>query len=466
MIEKFKAVLGNCNLVLRGDCILVAVSGGPDSVALLHAFDELQADLALRLEVAHLQHGLRGEEAKDDARFVAALAGKLGYPFHLKEIDLPQMKSRAGKGNLEALARAERYKFFSDVARQRQLHKVAVAHTLDDQAETALMWFLRGAGSKGLGGMARRSRMPEEADSDLTLIRPFLEVSKAELLEYLENRGFVFRNDSTNQDRALLRNWLRLDLLPEIQRHLDPQVSERLAQQAAIFRGENALLDRLAHDGFASVRAADGIDRTALRDQPTALQRRILRLWIEQTRGHTRGLEFVHIEEALRLISGEAPQGRVPVPGGHELVREYDRLKIVKQFRGRHAVCYDYPLEIGKMLTIPEAGLEFQSERTAPDALPKSLMEAVFDCDWLKDGLSLRNFRSGDRFQPLGMKGRKKIKDLFIEKRVPLSLRARWPLLAAGDEIVWIPGYGRSAAGQVSGATETVLRIAARPIEG
>jgi tRNA(Ile)-lysidine synthase len=452
-------------LLAPGDRILVAVSGGPDSVALLHVLHELRRDFDLHLEVAHLQHGIRGEAGKEDASFVRQLAASLNLTFHLKEVDLPRMKLAAGKGNLEELARRARYRFFSELAAERNLQKIATAHTSDDQAETVFMWFLRGAGLKGLGGMAPLARTP--GDTGRALIRPFLEVSKADILEYLEDRRLDFRVDSTNQDPALLRNWLRLDLLPKIHRRLDIQVSRRLGQQAEIFRDEDDLLDRLARDCFAAMRAAGSLDRVAFLAQPRALQRRVLRLWIEQARGHLRGLESVHIEDSLRLIAGEAPQGRVAVPGGWELVREYDRLKIEKQFRRRHPLCYDYPLEIGIVLSISEAGLELCSERIiVPDGLPKDLMEAVFDSTALVGALSVRNFRRGDRFRPLGMKGRKKIKDLFIEKRVPLSMRARWPLLVAGDEIVWIPGYGRSAIGRMSDATKTVVRITARSIQG
>jgi tRNA(Ile)-lysidine synthase len=245
------------------------------------------------------------------------------------------------------------------------------------------------------------------------------------------------------------------------------QVPSRLAQQAEIFRDEDAVLERLARDCFAAMGVTGSVDRHALVAQPKGLQRRILRFWIEQARGHLRGLEFVHIEDGLRLIAGEAPQGRVAIPGGWELEREYDRLKLNKQVRSRRPICYDYPLKIGTILPIVEAGLELHSERIAtPDRLPENLMEAVFDLHLVTAPLSVRNFRQGDRFRPLGMKGRKKVKDLFIEKRVPLSKRAGWPLLTAGDEILWIPGYGRSAAGPVSKATTAVLRIAARSIQG
>ena len=154
------------------------------------------------------------------------------------------------------------------------------------------------------------------------------------------------------------------------------------------------------------------------------------------------------------------------IPGGWELVRDYDRIKLKKQLRRETPLCYQHPLEIGSMLTIAEAGLEFSSSRVAgPSALPDSLFEAVFDAASLQAPLVVRNFRNGDRFEPFGMSGHKKIKDLFIEKRLPLSVRKHWPLLVCADDILWIPGYGRSRRALVSSSTRTVLRLAARSLE-
>lgn len=454
-------------LLAHGDRILLAVSGGPDSVGLLYMLLGLREECQLQLEVAHLEHGMRGEAAKEDARFVGRLAESLKLPFHLKKVNLPQMKSDAGKGNLEALSRAERYRFFADVARQRKIWKIATAHTLDDQAETVTMWFLRGAGLKGLGGMSPLHQIVADGDS-MTVIRPLLDVSKAEILQYLEENRIEFRLDRTNQDVTLLRNWLRLDLLPRIQQRLDARVPARLAQQAEIFRDEDAVLDGVARSSYRAMLDTGGLNRPALLNAAKAVQRRILRLWIEQTRGHLRGLEFIHIEEMLRLIKQGPPQCRVSIPGGWELVREYETLKLEKRVRSRRRVCYDYTLEPGTVLRIPEAGLEVHCDRnSAPlNELPADLMEAVFDADCLRGGLSVRNFRHGDRLQPLGMTGHKKIKDLFIEKRVPLSTRESWPLMVLGQEVLWIPGYGRSATGCVSTKTTAVLHLKARPIPG
>ena len=451
-------------LLSHADRILVAVSGGSDSVALLHTLFDLRAKLSLHLEVAHLQHGMRGEEANEDARFVAALAQQLGLAFHLKEIDLPAMKTDAGKGNLEALARAERYRFFADVVRARKLDKVATAHTQDDQAETVLMWILRGSGMKGLGGMEPlhrvKTREAEDGES-LTVVRPLLEVSKSEILEYLKERQFSFRIDRSNLDPALLRNWIRLELLPTIQRRVGENVAARFSRQAELIRDEDDLLDQLARRRYDAMCGAIGLNRTALLQEPKALQRRVLRLWIEQVRGHLRGLDFVHVEEVLRLIEGKAPQGRVSIPGGWELVREYDALRFEKRRRGLKRLCYSFKFEVGKVLLIHEAGVEIRSERSRGpiDRWPTELTEAIFDLDELPTNLAVRNFHPGDRFRPLGMTGHKKLKDLLIDNKVPLSIRATLPLLAMGQEVLWIPGYARSEIARVSEKTQSILRI-------
>jgi tRNA(Ile)-lysidine synthase len=447
-----------------GNRILIAVSGGPDSVALLHLLNELREELSLHLEVAHLQHGIRGEEAKEDARFVAGLAEKLGLPFHLKEIDLPAMKTKAGKGNLEALARVERYRFFAEVVRGRKLDKVATAHTRDDQAETVMMWMLRGAGMKGMGGMAPLQVVKVGVGKiveSLTVARPLLDISKAEVLAYLKERRIPFRLDRTNQDPLLLRNWLRLELLPMIERRVGNNFAARLSRQAELIRDEDDLMGQLARQRYDALGGAIGLNRIALLQEPKALQRRVLRHWIEHKRGHLRGLDFVHVEEILRLIEGRVPQGGVSIPGGWEFVREYDALGLKKSRRGSTRVCYSYQFEIGKVLAIPEAAVEIHSERMGGpiDRWPADLTEVVFDLDALPSKLTVRNFRPGDRFRPLGMTGHKKVKDLLIDNKVPLSVRATLPLLTTAQEVLWIPGYARSEVARVTERSRALIRI-------
>jgi tRNA(Ile)-lysidine synthase len=472
---KVEAFIARHTLLMPADSVLVAVSGGPDSVALLHILNDLREELPLRLEVAHLQHGIRGEEAREDARFVGALAQRLNLPFHLKEVDIPKIKETAGKGNLEALARQERYRFFTAVAEERKLSKIATAHTQDDQAETVLMWFVRGCGTKGLAGMSPLQRLASENRGlarTLTLVRPFLQTSKAEILDYMEQRQLAYRTDRTNEDPALLRNWIRLRLLPEITGRIDPRWPVRLAQQAALLRDEDVFLDRLARVEMEKLRLPGGLDRESFSQQDQALKRRILRLWIADNRGHLRGIDSSHVEEWLNLMECGAPQARLSVPGGWELVNEYKIVKLNKGSRKQKRLCYSYRFDTSMVLNVPEAGVTLKSERISVPPAPRpgaaaslTLMEGLFDAALLPDPLTVRNFRPGDRFQPIGMQGHKKLKDLFIEKKVPLSVRSVLPLLLSGDEILWIPAYARSEIAKVGPQTREFLYVNAVPLD-
>jgi len=463
-VNQVKQYVEKHQLISRGDRILVAVSGGPDSVALLHLLLDLRDEFRLHLEVAHLQHGIRGEEAKDDARFVSALALKLGVPFHLKEVSLGQIHSTAGKGNLEALAREERYRFFAEVVHARGLRKVATAHTQDDQAETVMMRFLRGSGMTVLGGMARANHRDASrigSSAGLTVVRPLLGLSKAAILDYLAQQNLTYRVDRTNQDSTYLRNWARLELLPKIQERVDHRLNERLGQQAELLRDDDALLTELAQRKLQEICGPEGLLRPALLAEPIAMQRRLLRRWIETVRGHLRGLDFVHVEELIRLMKEGAPQRRLAIPGGWEMVREYDVVKLVRRSAKIKRQRYSYELHAGSSLPIAEAGWEIRSELIEKPLAqyPADLTEAVFDVACLTEALTVRNFRHGDYFQPLGMTGHRKIKDLFIDNKLTLSLRAKLPLLVLGEEVIWIPGCGRSERAKVTAQTTAILRL-------
>ena len=305
----------------------------------------------------------------------------------------------------------ERYRFFAAVARERKLGKIATAHTQDDQAETVLMWLLRGSGLKGLGGMPPMHELDEttiESGSRLFVIRPLLDVSRAEIEEYLNERHLTFRLDRSNQDLSFLRNWIRLKLIPQLKEKMDRNLPARLAQQAELIREEEDLLDGLAHAAINEIRTAEGMNRGSLLKHSKAMQRRLLRLWIEATRGHLRGLDFQHVEALLDLITNGPPQGRLSIPGGWQLVKEYETLRLDKQSRrmGQQCACYSYDLQVGEDLHIHEAGLMIQTREISPPlpSLPDTFTEAVFDVASLAADLTLRNFRHGDRFQPLGMR--------------------------------------------------------------
>jgi tRNA(Ile)-lysidine synthase len=461
---RFRDYCRKHRLLTPGDRILVAVSGGPDSLALLSLLHELQDEFSLHLEIAHVDHGIRGAEAKQDAQFVAAWAARLGLPFHLRELESAHRRGRAGAGNLEQWARQERYAFFSVTARAHNLNKVATAHTEDDQAETVLMWLLRGAGGKGLGAIAPDQPMPCDgapAEPAVSLIRPLLGVSKVELLRWLEDRNLTYCCDRTNDDPELLRNWLRQDLLPRMEKRLGRGVASRLARAAEVARDEAFFLEALARDWLAKSCANGALDRGALLLEPRALQRQILRVWLKLARGDLRNMDFDHIESILEIVSKGPPQSLLALPGGWHAVREYDSLRLAKTELRRPSPRYSYALRPDEPLPVPEAGVvvEAQYVSRAERALPRDLSEALFDLDTLTGSLEVRNFRPGDRFQPLGMAGHKKVKDLFIDKKAPRSARAVLPLLVMGKEILWLPGYARSAIGRIRPESTRMLHV-------
>jgi len=313
------------------------------------------------------------------------------------------------------------------------------------------------ATTRTLGGADGRSR------ADVVIIRPLLGIPKAEILDFLHANEFAYRIDRTNEDTSLLRNWVRLDLIPELKRRFGANLADRLSQQATILGEESRLLERMARGELAASRTPAGVNRTLFLRQDRALQRLMLRVWIEERRGHLRGIDFDHIESLLHFIEEGPPQGSLALPGGWEFVREYERLKLEKLSSRQKRVCYSYDLRIGEDLKIPEAGLMIHSTRVSPARveLPGSLMEAIFDSDSLSETLTVRNFRHGDRFQPLGMEGHKKLKGFFIDKKIPLFVRASLPLLTIAGEELWIPGYGRSNLGRIGPQTKVILRFEA-----
>jgi len=469
---KIRETIQKYGMLSHGDSVLLGVSGGPDSVALFHLMLGLREELGLRMAVAHLIHGLRGDEAREDARFVAHLADQWAIPFYLKEVDLPRVKLARGKGNMEALGRKERYDFFVHVAENCTLNKVATAHTRDDQAETVVMWFLRGSGRRGLSGISPVRHLKGEGTgtSDSLLVRPLIEASRQEILAYLVDRNFDYRTDSTNLDCRLLRNWTRHQLLPQLRERFDDGVSGRLAQLAEIFRDEEKILDEITQRSLERLGSDGSLMVGALLREDKAMQRRLIRAWVESNSDSLRGMAFSYVEMVLDFMAQGPSQGRLSLPKGWDLVKEYDAIRLERTRRIKPGqICYSYTLPREGALVVPEAGVRFQSLRSShvsPDARPQYEFEAYFDSSSLPEPLTVRNFRTGDCFQPLGMTGHKKVKDLFIEKKIPLSVRWTLPILVAGEEVIWIPRYGRSELAKMGLKAREILQVRVVPLDG
>lgn len=300
-------------------------------------------------------------------------------------------------------------------------------------------------------------------DPAVTIIRPLLQTAKSDILDFLRDRGSSYRLDRTNQDPTFLRNSIRLMLIPLLKRRIDPNLVSRLSQQAEIIRDEDVLLDKLARASLAEVRDGKALRRDLFLKQPKAMQRRLLRLWFEEFRGDLRGVNFGHATAILKLLRDGRAHGRLALPGGWEITKEYETVVVQRLSYGRNRVCYSYEYHLGTELDIPEAGVTIRSKQTSSSTAewPRTDMDAVFDPRYLPDTLTVRNFRHGDRFRPLGMDGHQKVKDLFINKKVPRSVRSNWPLFTVGSEIVWIPGFGRSEFGKIGSDTDEVWHFRA-----
>lgn len=478
--KRLEQALVRDGLLAPGDAVLVGVSGGPDSVALLHVLREVGASLGLSLEVAHVDHGIRGPESRDDCEFVRGMAARLSLPFHLARLDLREAGDRRGAGNLEARAREGRYRFFGEVASERRMGKVAVGHSRDDQVETMLMWLLRGCGPEGLKGMpaARPLARSPEGAGRAVLIRPLLEASRGEILAFLESRGLDYREDPTNRDARYLRNWLRGVVLPELRSRSDGggALERRLARLGGMLRSDHALLERQVAAAYPGLARGGALDRIGFLALDPEFRPRIARFWLRRELGTLRRIGFAHVDAVTRLMAGSRPHGRVSLPGSWTVVRQYDTVRLARSAEGHRAEDppakdYSCPLPLEGEVTVPEAGVRVTAWRSRKREIPEDPFEAVFDLSGLgrpEGRLRLRNPRPGDRFRPLGMAGRKKLKDLFIDRKVPRHRRRTAPLLVVGDEIAWIPGCARSDLARVGPETRDVwrIRVSRRPDAG
>src|SRR5438094_4147780 len=423
-----------------GEHLLVAVSGGPDSTALLAALAELAPGRGLRLTAAHVDHGLRGVEGAAEADVVAALATRLGVPFVRRAVPVS-----AGP-DLEARARRARYQVLARLAGEVGARRIVTGHTQDDQVETLLLRLLRGAGRRGLGAMRpARGR----------LLRPLLAATRADVRRFLGERGLGFAVDRTNADLRHARNRVRRLLVPLLRAEFNPRLGPALAALAERLRDEDDFL-AVAAAGRARELIAGEHLRTAVAEEPPALARRIVQSWLEP--GAPRGVGAVHVARVLALSAGRA-RGAVAIPGPARVVREGE---VLVRRPGRAATPSSFAFEIGpgRPGVQPAGGwrVAFSAARArgAGEARAAGVAPAPFHADALPGGLVLRSPAPGDRVRLLAG-GTRKLQDVLVDAKVPRETRALLPVLAAGAEILWVPGLARGAGAPVGPATTRVV---------
>lgn len=449
-------------LFRAGQRVGVAVSGGPDSILLLHFMKQLARQMGLCIATVHFNHHLRGAESDADEQFVRERARLLDLEFIRGEANVAKV-ARQRNRNLEATARDLRYRFFFWLVNRGKLDKLATAHTANDQAETVLLRLLRGAGARGLGGIY--------PVLEGKVVRPFLNLTRAEIESELRERKLDFRVDSSNRDIRFLRNNVRMQLLPLLQREFNPAIISLLKELADRARDDEAYLEQQAWERARPWRVHEEKDEKIpvrpFMEFPHALQRRVLRQMIASVRGHLRGMTHGHIE-SLRRLATEAPSGRsLVLPGGLTARKEFDWLLVGPQLEGTDDSEFSQPIEVPGEVSVPRLGVTFRFQIVDSNESRKAYNQggaACLDPKRVSGRLVLRNWRAGDRFQPSGSRKAWKVKELFQEHKIPLGQRKSWPVLECDNEVVWVRGFPPASSAVASPSSKQALAIREEPL--
>lgn len=456
LYSKWALEMRRSDVFRAGERIGVAVSGGADSVMLFDFMKRLARQRGLVLIAVHFNHRLRGAESDGDEAFVRDLAKQSEAEFLGASADVGRA-AREAHANLEATARRLRYQYFFGLVRQGKVDKLATAHTADDQAETVLLRLLRGAGTRGLGGIYPAL--------EGVIIRPFLRLTRAEVRAEVRARNLPFRIDSTNLDTRLARNKVRAELLPRLARDFNPRVVRLLAELAERARDDESYLEQQARERArpwrVSVEGEEKIPLGPLLDLPPALERRILRQMVMAVRGGLRGVAYEHIEALRRFVSASPSGHQLNLPGVVAR-REFDWLVVAPE-RGESrrptagVGAYSYPVELPGAVHVPELGVTFRFKIVDTKKMGTSYNKLGLAClDRMKLGtpLVLRCWCAGDRFRPGGTRKLLKVKELLGRRKIPMPQRRLWPVLVSGAEIAWVKGFppaGIAAADSASG---------------
>jgi tRNA(Ile)-lysidine synthase len=443
LINRIKKTINKYALLNTGDHVVVAVSGGPDSVCLLSVLNDIAKDFNLSLHVAHLDHMFRGRESAAEAEFVSALAGKFALPATIRAIDVPAYCRERGL-SVQAGAREVRYDFLSRVAKESGASRIATGHTANDQAETVIMRLMRGSGLSSLSAIPPRRGI---------IIRPLLEATRDDVLGYLRSRGLDFVSDSSNEKQLYTRNRIRSVLLPVLAR-FNPRIVQTLAAEAAILKDEDEAADACLQNITGGVMEQVG-GRVLLQRGPFGALHRAFkrRLLIKAVHAATSGsvtLSFAQVDEALEFMARAQTGKSMHVQAGLTIGREYDAF-IVAFPEKRES--FSYPLAVPGVTSIPDLALTVETtvrigtEQASAGAHPEDaaqenyLWQALFDYDKIVGNIAVRNRLPGDWFCPSGMKGKhKKLQDFLVDARVAQSRRDAIPLLVSGEDIFWVAG--------------------------
>jgi len=453
-IENVRKTIAKYDMVKPGDKIVIGVSGGPDSLCLLHVLKGLCREYGCSIFAAHLNHKFRGKAADSDAEFVEKICREWDIPVFIEVFDVPAYIKETGLSPEEA-GREIRYRLFRRVCEEVSGNKIAVAHNLNDHIETILMRFMRGSGIEGLKGIeAVRGN----------IIRPLLETDRLSIEEYCAFFNLNPRIDKTNLESVYNRNKIRLELIPYMEKNFNPNIKMALSRFSGLIKDENDFLETEAREKFKEV-AEDSDDRVVIEVTKfialhKALQRRIIRQCAERLLNTLNGFEFKHFEKVLE-IAHQSTGAAVMLPHKLKAFRSYDKLVLAKNIVKADKKCY-YKLkyDYDNSIDTDNGRITVQRIKAKEIAELKGQKDTIYiDPSKIKGELVLRCRQAGDMFAPIGMKGTKKLKEYLIDEKVPREKRDDLELIADGHEIVWIVGGRLSEKYKISGDTSDAVLI-------
>jgi tRNA(Ile)-lysidine synthase len=463
LAEKVEEYSRNHNLFYPGEKVVVAVSGGADSVCLLHVLARLRSKLEINLHIAHLNHQLRGKESTADARYVAGIARRMKIPITIENKDVSAYK-RQKRLSLEEAARELRYEFLARVASSIDAGGIAVAHTRDDDIETVLLHLIRGTGINGLRGLRPHSVLQLGEDrSCFNIIRPLLEITRAETVEYCQKLRIKPHFDPSNMSVTFTRNRIRHELLPVL-RTYNPRFDDALLRLSAIAKEEMSFIEEQTSQLWSDIVEELGgilvVNIKKIVHLPVIFQRQLLRWAIKYLCGDTRDIESEHIEEMVNFL--KKPTGKtLYLPHGLRLHTEYGRLIMNLEDT---SVCPFPALDREYKIKIPgETGINgwHISARYLGRKLSgyTSGFVAVLDSDKTGNNLVVRASRTGDSLQPLGMAQTKSLRHFMADARIPHAWRNSVPLVCSPDKIIWVVGWRIDDLVKVTSSTRKVLQL-------
>lgn len=448
MLDKVKETIEKYNMLSYGDRVIVGVSGGADSVCLTDILNEFKDEYALEIILVHINHNIRGEEAKRDENFVIELGKRYGNTVKVFSYKVEEMAKAEGM-TVEEMGRKLRYEAFYKTAGEKG--KIAVAHNMNDNCETMIMRFFRGTGIKGLGGIsASRDR----------IIRPLINITRNDIENYCLKKGLDYCSDSTNSIAEYTRNKIRLNVIPMIQREFNENIVASMARTAELMADEEKYMDREAREAYGKCEIEPGrINIDSLLKYDRVIQRRIIRLGFSGYSTDLHDISYEHVENVLSLIKKESGK-IIELPGGLRAIKEYNTILFYKTGEKRD---FCYSIELEKKYVFRELGLGIMLSHQKSDKCEKcdenlkNMYTIPLNYDKIKSGLVLRGRRSGDKINLYG--GSKTIKKLFIDEKVPYSKRDFVPLLAMGSDVIWIKDMKTSVFFKAGGDCENILYL-------